>query len=91
MTGSMTLSWSCPASAAMVTVWSLPMTLKHTWLTTSGMTGLTFAGMIEEPAAIFGRLISLRPARGPEASRRRSLQTLESLTALRLMVACMDT
>jgi hypothetical protein len=55
------------------------------------MTGLTFAGMIEEPAAIFGRLISLRPARGPEASRRRSLQTLESLTALRLMVACMDT
>ena len=31
-----------------------------------------------------GRLISLRPARGPEDSRRRSLQILESLTATRL-------
>ncbi len=33
------------------------------WLTTSGTTGLTFAGMIEEPACSSGRLISLRPAR----------------------------
>ena len=91
ITGSMTLSCSCPASEAIVTTWSLPMTLKHTWLTTSGITGLTFAGMIEDPAAILGRLISLRPARGPDAKSRRSLQIFDSFTADRLMVACMDT
>ncbi len=63
---------------------SLPMTSKATWLTTSGITGLTLPGMIEEPACTAGRLISPRPARGPEDSSRRSLQTLESLTATRL-------
>ena len=83
ITGSITFSCSCPASEAMVTVVSLPMTLKQTWLTTSGTTGLTFAGIIEEPACSSGRLISLRPARGPEESRRRSLQILDSFTARR--------
>ena len=87
ITGSMTLSWSCPASAAMVTVMSLPITLKHTWLTTSGITGLTLAGMIDDPACSSGRLISLRPARGPEDSSRRSLQIFDSLTAVRLRAA----
>ena len=91
MTGSMTLSWSWPASAAKVSATSLPMTLKHTWLTTSGITGLTLAGMIDEPAARSGRRISPRPARGPDASSRRSLQILESLTASRLIAACMET
>ena len=91
MTGSMTLSWSWPASAAKVSVTSLPITLKQTWLTTSGMIGLTLAGMIEEPAARSGRRISPRPARGPEDSSLRSLQILESLTARRLMAACIDT
>ena len=84
MTGSMTLSCSCPASAAIDRVTSLPKTLKHTWLTTSGMTGLTFAGMIDEPAWRSGRLISLKPARGPEDSRRRSLQIFDSFMAVRL-------
>ena len=84
MIGSMTLSWSCPASAAMVMVRSLPITWNATWFTTSGMTGLTFPGMIDEPGCIGGRLISTRPQRGPEASRRRSLHILESLTATRL-------
>ena len=81
--GSMTLSWSWPASAAISTVTSLPMTVKQTWLTTSGITGLTLAGMIEDPACISGRLISFRPARGPEDSRRRSLHILETLIARR--------
>jgi len=35
ITGSMTLSWSCPASAAKVSATSFPMTLKQTWFTTS--------------------------------------------------------
>ena len=81
ITGSITLSCSCPASAAIVTVRSLPITRKQTWLTTSGMTGLTLPGMIDEPGCIAGRLISCSPARGPEESRRRSLQIFESLIA----------
>ncbi len=84
MIGSNALSWSCPASAAMVMVTSLPITSKATWLTTSGTTGLTLPGMIDEPACTGGRLISPRPARGPEDSSRRSLQLLDSLTAMRL-------
>ena len=46
---------------------------------------------IEEPAARSGRRISPRPARGPDDSSRRSLQILESLTARRLIAACMET
>ena len=33
----------------------------------SGSTGFTLPGIIDEPGCIRGRLISLRPARGPEA------------------------
>ena len=77
----MTLSWSCPASAARDTVRSFPMARKQTWFTTSGMTGLTLPGMMLEPGCMAGRLISWSPQRGPEASRRRSLQILESLMA----------
>ncbi|CSA45795.1 Uncharacterised protein [Vibrio cholerae] len=64
-------------------VLSLPNTLKQTWFTTSGITGFTFAGMMDEPACSSGKLISFRPARGPEESRRRSLQILESFIARR--------
>ena len=60
------------------------MTRKATWLTTSGITGLTLPGMIEEPAWTAGRRISPKPARGPEDSRRRSLQIFDSLTAIAL-------
>ncbi|MNE48094.1 hypothetical protein D3C80_1425380 [compost metagenome] len=67
---------------------SLPNTLKQDWLTTSGMTGLTLAGMMEEPACISGRLISLSAVRGPEESRRRSLQILDIFMARRLMAPC---
>ena len=55
------------------------------------MMGLTFAGMMDEPAAISGRLISFNPARGPEASKRKSLQIFESFTAVRLIAACIET
>ncbi len=57
------------------------MTRKQTMLTTSGITGLTFPGMIEEPGCLAGRLISRSPQRGPEERSRRSLQTFESLIA----------
>ncbi len=56
MIGSKALSWSWPASAAMVMVTSLPITSKATWLTTSGITGLTLPGMIEEPACTGGQV-----------------------------------
>ena len=85
MIGSKALSCSCPASAAMVTVRSLPITSKATWLTTSGMTGFTLPGMMLEPACTGGRLISPKPARGPEDSSRRSLQIFDSFTAVRLV------
>ena len=83
MIGSITFSSSCPASAAIVTVKSLPITLNATWLTTSGITGFTLPGMIDEPGCIGGRLISFSPVRGPDESRRRSLQIFDSLTASR--------
>src|ERR1700731_3489818 len=38
--------------------------------------GLTLPGMIEEPGSFSGRLISPKPERGPEASRRMSLAIL---------------
>ena len=71
----------------MVTQVSLPITLKQAWFTTSGITGFTLAGMIEEPACNSGRLISFRPARGPEESKRKSLQILDIFTARRFNAA----
>jgi hypothetical protein len=56
-------------------------------LTSSGITGLTLPGMIEDPGCMGGRLISLRPQRGPEDIQRRSLQILDICTAARFMVA----
>jgi hypothetical protein len=43
-----------PASAAIETVRSLPITRKQTMLTTSGITGLTLPGMIDEPGCLAG-------------------------------------
>ena len=51
---------------------------------TSGITGFTLPGMIDEPGCIAGRLISPNPARGPELSKRKSSQIFESFTAQRL-------
>src|ERR1700736_6360819 len=83
MMGSNALSCSCPASAAILIVTSLPTTSNATWLTTSGMTGLTLPGMMLEPGCTAGRLISLNPDRGPEDNSRRSLQILDNLSAVR--------
>ena len=55
MIGSKALSCSWPAFAAIVTVMSLPITSNAIWFTTSGITGLTLPGMIEEPACTAGR------------------------------------
>ena len=86
ITGSNALSCSWPPSAAAVTVASAPITLKATWFTTSGITGLTLPGMMEDPAWRGGRLISPNPACGPLESSRRSLQIFESFTAARFSV-----
>jgi hypothetical protein len=50
ISGSITFSCSWPPSAATVRARSLPMMAKATWLTASGITGLTLPGMIELPA-----------------------------------------
>ena len=92
MIGSNTFSCSWPASAAIVTVTSPPITSKHTWFTTSGITGFTLPGMIDEPGCIGGRLISPKPGaragaeaaagrcRSSRASPRTRLSTPESCT-----------
>ena len=60
---------------------SLPITWAATCVTTSGMTGLTLPGMIDEPFWSSGRKISARPARGPEPMSRRSFAIFVSETA----------
>ena len=65
MTGIITLSSSWPCSAPMFTVVSRPITWKQTWFTISGMDGLIFPGMIDEPGCTAGRTISSIPVRGP--------------------------
>ena len=64
MTGSNAFSCSWPPSTAIVTVRSAPATANATWLTTSGMTGLTLPGMMLEPAWRGGQvdLAEARPA-----------------------------
>ena len=85
MPGIMTLSSSCPACAPQATAVSLPMTWKQTWLTISGIAGLTLPGMIDEPGCTAGIEISPNPVRGPETSSRMSLQMLEiSIAAVRM-------
>ena len=49
ITGIITFSSSCPASAAARMAASQPITWKQTWLTISGTDGLTLPGMIDEP------------------------------------------
>ncbi len=51
------------------------MTMASHWV------GLTLPGMIEEPGSLAGRISSLRPHRGPEASHRMSLAIFISGTA----------
>ena len=49
--------------------------------TTSGITGLIFPGMMDEPFCLAGRLISDKPVLGPNDINLRSLDILEISTA----------
>ena len=71
--GIITLSSSCPACAASVTVRSLPSTWNIAMSSISASTGLTLPGMIDDPGCTAGSRISSNPVAGPEESRRKSL------------------
>src|SRR3954462_7268959 len=81
ISGMRTLSSKLPCVPPMVIAVSLPMTCAATCSTTSGITGLTFPGMIDEPFCSSGRNSSPMPARGPEPMSARSLAILVSDTA----------
>ena len=81
MSGMRTLSSNWPCRPPTVIAVSLPMTWAATWSTTSGITGLTLPGMIEEPFCSSGRKISPMPARGPEPMSAMSWAILVSDTA----------
>ncbi len=66
MTGTKTLSSKWPCMPATVIAMSLPITCAATWVTTSGITGLTLPGMIDDPFCSSGMTISASPVRGPE-------------------------
>jgi len=55
---------------------SLPMTCAATWSTTSGITGLTLPGMIDEPFCNSGSASSPMPVRGPDPMRAMSCAIL---------------
>src|SRR5215469_292105 len=74
MVGIMTFNSSWPAWTARATAVSLPTTWNETMAASSGITGLIFPGMIDDPGCRPGRLISAKPVLGPEESRRRSLE-----------------
>ena len=61
----------------MVMQTSLPMMQNAAWDITSGITGFTLPGRMEEPFCFAGRLISWKPQRGPEDIRRKSFAILE--------------
>ena len=68
----------------MVMAVSLPMTCADTCITTSGSTGLTLPGMIDEPFCSSGRKISPSPQRGPLPIQAMSLAILVRETATTL-------
>ena len=65
ITGSITLSSKFPAAPPKATAASLPITWATTWETASGITGLTFPGIIELPGWRSGMRNSARPGTGP--------------------------
>ncbi len=81
MSGTNTFSskWPCMPPTAIAA--SFPITWAATCVTTSGITGFTLPGMIDEPFWSSGRKISARPARGPEPMKRRSFAIFVRLTA----------
>src|SRR5437762_171689 len=79
--GTNTFSSKWPCMPPIAIAWSLPITCAATCVTTSGITGFTLPGMIDEPFCSSGRKISARPARGPEPRKRRSFAIFVSETA----------
>ncbi len=63
---------------------SLPITSSATWLTASGITGLTLPGMMLEPACRRGSRISPSPASGPGAQQPQVAADLEQVHGVRL-------
>ena len=61
ITGTRTFSSNAPCVPATVIAVSLPITCAATWSTTSGMTGLTLPGMIDEPFWSSGSCSSTEP------------------------------
>ena len=84
MSGTRTFSSNWPCVPAAVIAASFPITWSPTWITTSGITGFTLPGMIDEPFCSSGRRSSERPARGPEPISARSFAILISETATTL-------
>ena len=87
ITGSKAFSCNWPSATAQFTVTSMPKIVKQHWLTHSGITGFTLAGMIDDPAWRAGTLRSLKPQRGPELSSRKSSAAFFRCTARLLMAA----
>jgi hypothetical protein len=84
ISGIRTLSSNWPWRPATVIAVSLPITCAPTWSTTSGITGLTLPGMIDEPFWSSGRNSSPMPTRGPEPISAMSLAIFVSETATTL-------
>ena len=81
ISGIRTFSSNWPCMPPIVIAVSLPITCAATCSTTSGITGLTLPGMIEEPFCSSGRNSSPMPARGPEPISAMSLAIFVSETA----------
>ena len=82
MSGIWTFSSKLPCIPPTVIAVSFPITWAETWQTTSGMTGFTLPGMIDEPFWSSGMKISARPVRGPDPIQRMSFAILVSETAM---------
>ena len=70
---------------------SLPRTWTAAIVTCSHWVGLTFPGMMDEPGSLAGIVISPRPQRGPEASKRTSLAIFIRSEARALMAPWVNT
>ena len=84
ISGTRTFSSNWPCMPPIVIAVSLPITCAATWSTTSGITGFTLPGMIDEPFCNSGSAISDRPVRGPEPISARSWAIFVSETATTL-------
>ena len=89
--GTRTFSSKFPWVPATVMAVSFPITWAATCSTTSGITGLTLPGMIDEPFWSSGSWSSTRPVRGPEPISTRSLAIFVSETATTLSAPCSST